>query len=315
MSYTILISSYTLLLFVAHIGPCHACFSPYYPKPLTNYSRPTFNQSHPPQLFLPFLYQNQSCFLCLHTHLGRHHFVTIYVNSLLSQHFSTCKQLTKTFGSKCPALNWLIVVYCSSVNFIKLFQHVFVLQQQLQRCCVTATPFQSVQPPPRWVYLFLQLAVQHLPPQEAQLYTLPAILPPVPVNPFLFFTITAWEIILDRRCSAMLDILIKFGHLRRKPVIMFACIYHVSIISIINVVEAHCYAFQCRRIDCEQIRSRIDQHLIAGRFSHEGLRQLRTKCFVCSWQRPLGQNILPLTWPLTFCTQLTKAFMAETSCN
>ena len=28
-----------------------------------------------------------------------------------------CKQLTKTFGLKRPALEWLIVVYCSSVNF------------------------------------------------------------------------------------------------------------------------------------------------------------------------------------------------------
>ena len=59
----------------------------------------------------------------------------------------------------------------------------------------------------------------------------------------------------------------------------------------IIVVEAHCYAIQCRRIDCEQIRSRINPQLIAGRFSHEGLRQLRTKLF---------------------CAQLTKAFMVET---
>ena len=29
------------------------------------------------------------------------------------------------------------------------------------------------------------------------------------------------------------------------------------------VVEAHCYALQCRRIDFEQIRSRINQPLIA----------------------------------------------------
>ena len=61
-----------------------------------------------------------------------------------------------------------------------------------------------------------------------------------------------------------------------------------------NVVEAHCYALQSKRIDCEQIRSRINQQLIAGRFGHEGLRQLRTK---------------------QFCMQLTKAFVAETSCN
>ena len=38
-------------------------------------------------------------------------------NGLLSQYFSTCKQLTKTLGFKRPAVDWLIVVYCSSVNF------------------------------------------------------------------------------------------------------------------------------------------------------------------------------------------------------
>ena len=42
------------------------------------------------------------------------------------------------------------------------------------------------------------------------------------------------------------------------------------------VVEAHCYALQCRQIHCEQIRSRINQQLIAGRFGHERLRQLCT---------------------------------------
>ena len=31
--------------------------------------------------------------------------------------FVTCKQLTNTLRSKRPALDWLIVVYCSSVNF------------------------------------------------------------------------------------------------------------------------------------------------------------------------------------------------------
>ena len=59
----------------------------------------------------------------------------------------------------------------------------------------------------------------------------------------------------------------------------------------IIIVEAHCYALQCRRIDCEQIRSRINQQLIAGRFGHECLHQLRTKLV---------------------CAQLTKAFIAET---
>ena len=43
-----------------------------------------------------------------------------HINRLLSQHFSTCKQLTKTLGSKRPAVDWLIVVYCSSVNFVTI---------------------------------------------------------------------------------------------------------------------------------------------------------------------------------------------------
>ena len=40
----------------------------------------------------------------------------------------------------------------------------------------------------------------------------------------------------------------------------------------------------CRVADscCGQIRSRINQQLIAGRFSHKGLRQLRTKLFTNS---------------------------------
>ena len=40
-----------------------------------------------------------------------------HINSLLSQHFSTCKQLTKTLGSRRPAVDWILVVYLSSVNF------------------------------------------------------------------------------------------------------------------------------------------------------------------------------------------------------
>ena len=35
-----------------------------------------------------------------------------------------------------------------------------------------------------------------------------------------------------------------------------------------------------RQIDCEQIRSRINQQLNAGSCSHEGLRQLHTKLYV-----------------------------------
>ena len=37
-----------------------------------------------------------------------------------------------------------------------------------------------------------------------------------------------------------------------------------------NVVEAHCYALQFRRIDCEQLRSSINKQLIVGHFGHEG---------------------------------------------
>ena len=50
---------------------------------------------------------------------------------------------------------------------------------------------------------------------------------------------------------------VNLGHLVHFEVLML--IYCV-------VVEAHCYALQCRQIDCEQIRSRINQPLIAGCF-------------------------------------------------
>ena len=59
------------------------------------------------------------------------------------------------------------------------------------------------------------------------------------------------------------------------------------------VVEAHCYL----SISGELIVSRYVAEsitMIAGRFGHVGLCQLRTKLF---------------------CTQLTKAYVAETSCN
>ena len=43
-----------------------------------------------------------------------------------------------------------------------------------------------------------------------------------------------------------------------------------------DVVEAHCYFVDIRRTDCEQTRCRIN-NMIAGRFGHVGLCQLRTK--------------------------------------
>ena len=49
----------------------------------------------------------------------------------------------------------------------------------------------------------------------------------------------------------------------------------------------------------------INQQLIAGRFGHVGLRQLRTKLF-CTQLTKIS---------IQFCTQLTKAYVAETSCN
>ena len=42
------------------------------------------------------------------------------------------------------------------------------------------------------------------------------------------------------------------------------------------VIKAHCYALQCTRIDCEEIRGWISRQLVAGHFNHEGLRQLHT---------------------------------------
>ena len=63
---------------------------------------------------------------------------------------------------------------------------------------------------------------------------------------------------------------------------MLLCMSAPALISAVNktvynVIEAHCYALQCRQIDCEQLRSSINQQLIAGHYSHEGLHQLRTK--------------------------------------
>ena len=74
-----------------------------------------------------------------------------------------------------------------------------------------------------------------------------------------------------------------------------------------NVVEAHCYALQCRRVDCEQIRSRINQQLIAGLFSHGGLQfctQLTKAIVACSWlftQLLFTSITYIITWTI-YCT-------------
>ena len=111
---------------VAHLGPCHSCFFTIYLKPQLSYIRPLLS------LLLLFLTNHTltsvtSVFVpqpIIVFTLFTHAFVTSplcnHMNSLLSQHFSTCKQLTKTLGSKSPAVDWLIVVYCSSVNLVTI---------------------------------------------------------------------------------------------------------------------------------------------------------------------------------------------------
>ena len=57
--------------------------------------------------------------------------------------------------------------------------------------------------------------------------------------------------------------------------VKYALLFEVNAVVInCNVVEAHCYALQCRRIGCEQLRYSINQQLIAGRFGHKALCQL-----------------------------------------
>ena len=46
------------------------------------------------------------------------------------------------------------------------------------------------------------------------------------------------------------------------------------------------YALQFRRIDCEQICSRINQQLIVGRLATKAFVSCIQNCFVCSWRRP-----------------------------
>ena len=62
-----------------------------------------------------------------------------------------------------------------------------------------------------------------------------------------------------------------------------------------DIVEAHCYFVDIGRIDREQIRSRINNN----------------DCRTFRPRRPLSTAYRTVQ----FCTQLTKAFVAETSCN
>ena len=98
--------------------PYFVCYST--PRPMScmlfhHFSQPLL--SYIPFLVTSVFVPNLIIAFTLFTHV----FVTSplcnHINSLLSQHFSTCKQLTKNLGSKSPAVDWIIVVYCSSVNF------------------------------------------------------------------------------------------------------------------------------------------------------------------------------------------------------
>ena len=54
-------------------------------------------------------------------------------------------------------------------------------------------------------------------------------------------------------------------------------VYSSGVLYMCTICNVHEPILTCRGIDCEQIRSRINQQLIAGHFSHKGLCQLRTK--------------------------------------
>ena len=75
------------------------------------------------------LFLNRGWYTTIRSHYGWHHIArdcTTFImhctmcNVRWEQEINclqACKQLTKTFGSKHPALDWLTVVYCPSVNF------------------------------------------------------------------------------------------------------------------------------------------------------------------------------------------------------
>ena len=58
-----------------------------------------------------------------------------------------------------------------------------------------------------------------------------------------------------------------------------------------NVVDSHCYTLQCRRIDCEQLRSSINEQLIVGHFGHEGFISCMQNFFFSSGQIPVCEFI------------------------
>ena len=68
------------------------------------------------------------------------------------------------------------------------------------------------------------------------------------------------------------------------------CVCVVCGVCVCDIVEAHCYFVDIGRTDCEQIRSRINNN----------------DCRMFRPRRPLST---------AYKTQLTKAFVAETSCN
>ena len=74
--------------------------------------------------------------------------------------------------------------------------------------------------------------------------------------------------------------------------------HSLSMQCINNAIEAHCYALQCTQIDCEK-------------YVAESINNW-TKAFVSCIQNELFFFVL-FFFAYEFCTQLTKAFVAEMS--
>ena len=54
------------------------------------------------------------------TYIPRDQRQPCHIHTYIHNH-SSSKKLTKTLGSKCPAVDWLIVVHCSSVKFATIY--------------------------------------------------------------------------------------------------------------------------------------------------------------------------------------------------
>ena len=88
--------------------------------------------------------------LCVY--VSQYDLYNVFVNCL-----QACKQLTKTLGSKRPAVDRLIVVYCSSVEFRHCYQHnCEPLQHHYTSYITTLEHTLRMQKPCRWRSLHVQ---------------------------------------------------------------------------------------------------------------------------------------------------------------